>query len=157
MFDTARMALIPIVLSHCKSTKPKNHTSTLSITYFCTTEYLVRIKVNCAWSADNFPPLDMAFLPTVLQYNKPKKSKNHPSAFVYYFLFIKWNFVFTLRNSGQAKTRPTGPVPTPLTQIIFGIYPISTRRNRSHLNHQQTNVSDAPSTSDYTSDTQKQS
>ena len=31
------------------------------------------------------------------------------------------------------------------------------RRNRSHLNHQQTNVSDAPSTSDYTSDTQRHS
>ena len=47
IFDTTHMILIPIVLSHCKSTKPKNHTSTLSITYFCTTEYLVRIKINC--------------------------------------------------------------------------------------------------------------
>ena len=41
------MAFIPIVVCHYKSTKPKNHTSTLSITYFYTTEYLVHIKINC--------------------------------------------------------------------------------------------------------------
>ena len=58
----------------------------------------------CAWAVDNFPPLDMVLLPTVLQYNKPDKSKNHPSAFVCYLVFAKWNFVFTLRNSGPAKS-----------------------------------------------------
>ena len=31
------------------------------------------------------------------------------------------------------------------------------RRNRSHLNHRQTNVSDTSSTSDFTSDTQERS
>ena len=40
-FDIAYMAFIPIVICHCKSSKPKNYTSTLSITDFCTTEYLV--------------------------------------------------------------------------------------------------------------------
>ena len=60
------MAIIPNIVCNCKSNKPKNYISTLSITYFCTTEYLVRIKIKfCAWAADNFPPLDMAFLPTV--------------------------------------------------------------------------------------------
>ena len=56
------MAFKPIVVCHCKSTKPKNHTSTISLTSVCTTEYL---KLH-AWVANNFPPLDMAFLPTVL-------------------------------------------------------------------------------------------
>ena len=37
---------IPIVVCHCKSTKLINHTNTPSITYFCTTEYLVHIKIN---------------------------------------------------------------------------------------------------------------
>ena len=67
------------------------------------------------WAADDFPPLDMAFLPIILYYDKPNKSKNHPSAFVYYLLFVKWNFVFALRNSGPAKTGPAGPVPMPLS------------------------------------------
>ena len=56
----------------------------------------------------------MAFLPTVLQYNKPEKSNYPPSALAYYLLFAKWNFVFTLINSGPAKTGPAGPLPTPL-------------------------------------------
>ena len=44
------------------------------------------------------------FLSTVSSYNKLNKSKNHPSTFVYYLLFVKWNFVFILKNSSPAKT-----------------------------------------------------
>ena len=36
------------------------------------------------------------------------RSKNQPSTFVYYFLFVKKNFVFIFRNSCPAKTWPTG-------------------------------------------------
>ena len=43
--------------------------------------------------------------------------KNHPSAFAYYLLFAKWNFVFTLINSGPAKTGPAGPLPMPCNCI----------------------------------------
>ena len=31
-----------------------------------------------------------------------------PSTFVYFLLFVKWYFIFTLRNRGVAKTWPTG-------------------------------------------------
>ena len=48
------------------------------------------------WAVDNFLPHHMLFLSTVLQYNKLNKSKNYPSTFVYYFLFVKLNFAFTL-------------------------------------------------------------
>ena len=49
--------------------------------------------------------------------NKLNKSKNHPSTFVYYLLFVKWNIVFTLRSiySGPAKTWPIGPFATALS------------------------------------------
>ena len=30
------------------------------------------------------------------------KSKSHPSTLVYYLLFVKWNFLFTLRNNCPA-------------------------------------------------------
>ena len=62
------MAFVPIVICHCKSTKPKDHTSTLSLTYLltCTTIPCAHKNKLCAWAADIFPPLDMAFLPTVL-------------------------------------------------------------------------------------------
>ena len=115
IFDTAHMVFIPIVVCCCRSTKSKNHTSTLSIsiTYFCITcrIYCVHKNKSCAWVADSFPPLHMAFLPTVLWYNKPNKSKNNLSAFIYYLLFVKWNFAFTLRSSGPAKTGPARPIP----------------------------------------------
>ena len=72
---------------------------------FCTIEYVVPHEIFLrAWAADYFLPLHMLFLSTVSYYNKLNKSKNHPSTFVYYLLFVKWNFVFTLRNSGPAKT-----------------------------------------------------
>ena len=41
------------------------------------------------------------------------------SAFVHYLLFAKWNFVFTLRNSGPAKTRPARPVLMPLVGWVM--------------------------------------
>ena len=62
----------------------------------------------------------MLFLSIVAQYNKPNKPKNHTSTSVYYLFFVKWNFVFTLRNSGPAKTGPAGPIPTPLFDISSG-------------------------------------
>ena len=49
----------------------------------------------------------------------PNKSKNHLSTFVYYLLFVKWNFVFKLRNSGPAKTGPTGSSATALPIHVF--------------------------------------
>ena len=38
------------------------------------------------WAPNIFKPLDMLFLSTIVQYNKPNKSKNHISTFVYYLL-----------------------------------------------------------------------
>ena len=110
------MVLISSVLSHCKSTKPKNHTSTLSITYFCKTEYLVRIKINCVcgWLII-FHLLILLFY--LLYCNITiLTSPEITLVFFYYFLCVKWNFVFTLRNSGLAKT---GPVPTPCDICIL--------------------------------------
>ena len=46
IFDTAHIANILLAAYRCKSTKTKNHTSTVSITYFYTINYLVRIKIN---------------------------------------------------------------------------------------------------------------
>ena len=60
----------------------------------------------------------MLLLSIVAQYNKPNKPKNHTNTSVYYLLFVKWNFVFTLRNSGPAKTGPAGPIPTPLAWSV---------------------------------------
>ena len=37
----------------------------------------------------------------------------------YYLLSIKWNFAFTLRNSGQAKTWPTGPSAMALYMLML--------------------------------------
>ena len=54
---------VPIVLCRRKSAKPKNHTSTLSITYFAQQTHKNKSHV---WAADNFPPFDIAFLLTVL-------------------------------------------------------------------------------------------
>ena len=68
----------------------------------------------CVWAADYFPPHHMLFLSTVLQYNKPNKSKHHPSIFVCCLLIVEWKFVFTLMNSGPAKTWPTRPFATAL-------------------------------------------
>ena len=31
-------------------------------------------------------------------------SKNNPSTFGYLLLFVEWNFIFTLRNSGPANS-----------------------------------------------------
>ena len=59
----------------------------------------------------------MLLLSIVAQYNKPNKPKNHTNTSVYYLLFVKWKFVFTLRNSGPAKTGPAGPIPTPLGHV----------------------------------------
>ena len=56
------------------------------------------------WAADYFPPYHILFISAVLYYNKLYKYRNYPSTFVYYLLSVKWNFVFTLNNSGLAKT-----------------------------------------------------
>ena len=68
----------------------------------------------CAWVADYFPTYHILILSTVSWYNKLHKFKNHPSTFDYYMLSVKYNFVFTLRNSGPAKTWPIGPSATAL-------------------------------------------
>ena len=44
---------------------------------------------------------DMPFLSII---PKPNKSKDHTTTFVYYFLFVKIEFHFTLRKAGPAKT-----------------------------------------------------
>ena len=54
------MAFKPIVLCHCNSTKPKNHTNTSSIT-FTQQNTLCAYNKLCAWAADKFPPLTMGF------------------------------------------------------------------------------------------------
>ena len=46
----------------------------------------------------------MAFLPTLLNYDKSNKSQNHPITFVYYLLFMKQNFVFKPGVRRQAGT-----------------------------------------------------
>ena len=40
----------------------------------------------------------------------PNKFKNHTSTFVYYFPFVKQDFL-TLRKTGLPKTRAAGPLP----------------------------------------------
>ena len=45
-FDGAHMAFLHLVICCYKSTEPKNHSSTLSVTYFCIIEYLMCIKLN---------------------------------------------------------------------------------------------------------------
>ena len=54
----------------------------------------------------------MAFLSTVLQYNKPKKAKNHLSTFVYY-LFETYTtlYYYLLQTRGAL-----APVPPPLSR-----------------------------------------
>ena len=52
-------------------------------------------------------------------YNNLNKSKIHPSTFVYCLLFVKWSYVFTLRNSGPVKTWPTRPFATALLATVF--------------------------------------
>ena len=90
---------------------------------FFTIEYLHSIKCFLlAWAADYFPLHHMPFLSIVSYYNKLNKSKNHSSTFVYYLLFVKLNFVFTLRNSGQAKPWPTGPS---ATALVIGYHSIN--------------------------------
>ena len=49
-------------------TKPKNHTELYLLLTFAQQNTVPCVHKNklCAWAANNFPPLDMAFLPTVL-------------------------------------------------------------------------------------------
>ena len=57
------------------------------------------------------------FICCIINYIKLYKSKNHPSTFVYHLLSVKQNFIFTLKNSGLAKTWPTGPSATALSMM----------------------------------------
>ena len=84
---------------------------------FCMIEYLVQHKIFClhGWPIV-FPPHHMLFLSTVSQYNNLNKSKNHPSSFIFYLLYVN---CFILRNSGPAKTWPTGPFATAWHIVIL--------------------------------------
>ena len=85
--------------------------SNLQITlalYFYTVEYLMYHKIFCIRGSLLIFYLIICLF-YLLHHNEVNKSKNHPSSFVYYLLFIKQNFVFTLKNSDPAKTWPTGP------------------------------------------------
>ena len=82
---------------------------------FFTIEHLYSIKHSCVCGR----PIIFHFIICLfylLYHNKLNKSKNHSSTFVYYLLFVKWKFLFTLRNSGLAKTWPTRPSATALPQ-----------------------------------------
>ena len=46
------------------------------------------------WAADNLASI---YISICFFCNKPSKSKNHTSTFVYYLLFVKWKLTFTLR------------------------------------------------------------
>ena len=65
-----------------------------------------------AWAADNLAPLDMPFLSIID--NKPNKSQNHTRTLFITCLLQKWNFAFTLRKTGPAKTGAAGPIPPAL-------------------------------------------
>ena len=87
----------------------------------------VPLNVCRACAVDCFTIHDhhMLYLSTVSWYNKLNKSKNHPSTSVYYLLFVKCNFVFTLRNSSPAKTWPTGLSTTALAHGMSTMkYPV---------------------------------
>ena len=117
IIDTVHMAFISIVVCHCKSTKPINDTSTstLFITYFYITEYLVRIKINhvCGWPIIFHLLIWLFYLLYCNITSLTTPIITIALLFITYF-FAKWNFVFTLINSGPAKTRPARPLPVPL-------------------------------------------
>ena len=72
-----------------------------------------------AWAADNLAPLDMLFLCIIAQYNEPNKSKNLTSICIYYLLFVKRTFIFTLRKPGLAKTGAPGLFPLALLDTYY--------------------------------------
>ena len=78
-------------------------------------------KLN-TWAVDNLAPLDMLFLSIIalIQYNKPNRSKNHTSTFVYYLPFCKNRVLFYLeKKNGVTKTRAAGPLSPALLLLYF--------------------------------------
>ena len=60
------MAFILIVVCYCSLPKLKITLALYLLRTFAQQNTLCAQNKLCAWAADNFPPLDMAFLPTVL-------------------------------------------------------------------------------------------
>ena len=56
----------------------------------------------------------------VLNDNKPNKSEDHTSTFIYYLLFVKNEFHLYLEKTGLAKTGVAGPFP-PVLVLLVGI------------------------------------
>ena len=118
IFDTTHMAFIPIVLCHCKSTKPKNHTRMHSIYYL-----LLHNTIPCAHKINRMRGRPILFHLLIwlfyllycnmisLRSTKITLQRQH---FCLLLTFCKIEFCFTLRSSGAAKTGPAGLVPTPL-------------------------------------------
>ena len=72
---------------------------------FFTIEYLYGTKCSCVHGR----PIIFHFIICLfyLLYHNITSQKSLYGTIVYYLLFVKWNLVFTLRNSDSAKTWPT--------------------------------------------------
>ena len=111
IFDTIHMVFIPIVQCHCKSTKPKNHTSMHSIYYL-----LLHNTIPCAHKINCMRGRPIVFhlliwLFYLLYCNMisltSTKITLQRQRFCLLLTFCKIEFCFTL-SSGAAKTGPAG-------------------------------------------------
>ena len=84
---------------------------------FCILLSFLHNRIPCmhnAWAADNLKPLDMLFLSIIAQYSSLISPNITLELFFSSYYLEKWNFIFTLRKTGPAKTGAAGPFPPAL-------------------------------------------
>ena len=85
-FPITNILFLSVILYCYKPNGSKNRTATLSITSFCTTEYLVRaINWMCGQLINLKALICFSIYYSLMSSNKPNKSKNHTSTFVICF------------------------------------------------------------------------